>query len=127
MNLLNNHHYIKNNFDVTQKQNNVKNDKESENTTSFNNVLNRQAELQNKISFSKHANMRISSRNINLSSEQIDRLENGVHKARNKGINDSLVLIDDLALVVNIKNNIVVTAVENNDKVFTNIDGAVIA
>ncbi len=127
MNLLNNHHYIKNNFDVTKKQNSVQKDVRKDTSISFNDVLNKQTELQNKIAFSKHANMRINSRNITLTNEQMDRLEEGVSKARSKGINDSLVLIDDLALVVNVKNNVVVTAVENNDKVFTNIDGAVIA
>ncbi len=126
MNLLNNHHYIKNSFDVTKKQNNLQKDINKDDSVSFNDVLNKQAELQSKVSFSKHANMRINSRNINLTNEQMNRLEQGIDKARNKGINDSLVIIDNLALVVNVKNNIVVTAVENNDKVFTNIDGAVI-
>lgn len=126
MNLLDNHHYIKNNFDVT-KSTTKTNNTTTENKISFTDVLSKQAELQNKVSFSKHANMRINARNINLTTEQMDRLEQGVDKARTKGINDSLVLIDDLALVVNVKNNVVVTAVENNDKVFTNIDGAVIA
>ncbi len=126
MNLLNNHHYIKNNFDCTNKQTNTQNNNK-DNKIDFNEVLSKQAELQNKVVFSKHANMRINARNINLTNDQMERLEEGVSKARNKGINDSLVLLDDLALVVNVKNNTVVTAVENNNKVFTNIDGAVIA
>ncbi len=140
MNILNNHHYIKNNFDVANNKVNLEQninttDNNVENKVSFKDLLSQraqaqtqaQSQLNNKVVFSKHANMRINSRNINLTSEQIDRLEVGVDKARTKGINDSLVLIDDLALVVNVRNNIVVTAVENNDRVFTNIDGAVIA
>ncbi len=48
-------------------------------------------------------------------------------QAREKGINDSLVLVDNVALIVNVKNNVVVTAVdESKDKIFTNIDGAII-
>jgi len=76
--------------------------------------------------FSKHANMRLDARQIQLSGEQMQRLENGVAKAQNKGIRDGLVLIDNLALVVNITNKVVVTALNQQDQVFTNIDGAVI-
>lgn len=77
--------------------------------------------------FSKHANERLQSRNIDLSKTQLERLEQGTNKAREKGIKESLVMVDDLAFIVNVKNNTVVTAVNNSeDGVFTNIDGAVI-
>jgi len=78
------------------------------------------------VQFSKHANMRLNARDIQLDGEQIRRLEQGVEKAQNKGIRDSLVLIDNIALVVNITNKVVVTALNQQDQVFTNIDGAVI-
>lgn len=81
----------------------------------------------NELKFSKHANERLASRNIDLTDEQFKRLESGAKKAGEKGINESLVMVDDLAFIVNIKNNTVVTAVNNGeDRVFTNIDGAVI-
>lgn len=81
---------------------------------------------QKELKFSKHANDRLSSRNIDLSKEQLERLENGANKAREKGIKESLVMIDDIAFVVNLKNNVVITALGNTeDAVFTNIDGAV--
>ena len=73
--------------------------------------------------------MRLENRNINLSAEQSKRLENGVQKASEKGIKESLVLIDSLAFIVNVPNKTVVTAMdqmESNDNIFTNIDGAVI-
>ena len=36
-------------------------------------------------------------------------------------------MVDDFAFIVNVNNNTVITAVdENEDRVFTNIDGAVI-
>lgn len=81
------------------------------------------------LKFSKHAVMRLADRNINLSSEQSKRLENGVQKAGEKGIHDSLVLLDSLAFIVNVPNKTVVTAMEQNEadkNIFTNIDGAVI-
>ena len=71
--------------------------------------------------------MRLNDRKVSLSSEQIKRVESGIEKASQKGINDSLVLVDDIALVVNVKNKVVITAMNgNNDNIFTNIDGAVI-
>lgn len=77
--------------------------------------------------FSKHANERLLSRNIDLSAVQLERLQNGTNKAREKGINESLVMVDNLAFIVNVRNNVVVTAVnDTEDAVFTNIDGAVI-
>ncbi len=81
-----------------------------------------------ELKFSKHASERLVSRNIDLSKGQMDRLVGGTMKAKAKGINESLVVVDDLAFIVNVKNNTVVTAVgESDDKIFTNIDGAVIA
>jgi flagellar operon protein len=80
------------------------------------------------LKFSKHANARLATRNINLSEDQMERLESGTTKAREKGIRESLVMVDDLAFIVNIKNNTVVTALgDSTDSVFTNIDGAVIS
>ena len=82
----------------------------------------------NELVFSKHANERLISRNIDLSEAQLERLQNGTRRAEEKGIKESLVMVDNLAFIVNVRNNTVITAVnEKDDKVFTNIDGAVIA
>lgn len=80
-----------------------------------------------RLKFSKHANERLANRNINLSETQMERLESGTTKAREKGIRESLVMVDNMAFIVNVKNNTVVTALgDSSDSVFTNIDGAVI-
>lgn len=79
--------------------------------------------------FSKHAAARLTDRNITLSDNQIERLNDGTKKAGEKGIQESLVIVDHLAFIVNIPNNTVITAMdqtETNENVFTNIDGAVI-
>lgn len=81
------------------------------------------------IKFSKHASNRLSDRNIELTSGQMERLGDGMKKAGEKGIRESLVLVDELAFIVNTKNNMVITAMdqtETKDNIFTNIDGAVI-
>lgn len=93
---------------------------------SFQEVLN--SVKSNELVFSKHANERLLSRNIDLSDSQLERLQNGTRRAEEKGIKESLVMVDNLAFIVNVRNNTVITAVnEKDDKVFTNIDGAVIA
>ena len=80
-----------------------------------------------ELRFSKHANERLTSRNIRLSAEQKERLQGGVDKASQKGIRDSLVMVDNMAFIVNVTNRTVITAVgEGDDKIFTNIDGAII-
>lgn len=82
---------------------------------------------ENTLTFSKHANLRLQNRNIDLQEEQVNRLESGVDKAREKGIKESLVLMDDLAFVVSVKNSVVITVMgDTEERVFTNIDGAVI-
>lgn len=94
---------------------------------SFKSIFNNRLEENSSIHFSKHASMRLNDRNVSLSSEQIKRVESGINMASQKGINDSLVLVDDIALVVNVKNKVVITAMNNgNENIFTNIDGAVI-
>lgn len=95
----------------------------------FKDYLSNSINKKSEVEFSKHANHRLMDRNINLSSDQIERLNNGVDIAREKSINESLVLMDNLAFIVNIKNNTVITAVDSKDiknNAFTNIDGAVI-
>lgn len=82
-----------------------------------------------EVSFSKHASERLNSRNIHLTETQMQRLNQGIEQARDKNINESLVMLDNLAFIVNVKNNTVITALDKGGEanhVFTNIDGAVI-
>ena len=82
------------------------------------------------IKFSKHASGRLSERNIELTDSQRARLNAGMQAADAKGINETLVMVDQLAFIVNVKNQTVITALDGKDaqqNVFTNIDGAVIA
>ena len=83
-----------------------------------------------KIKFSSHASKRLESRNIQLSNKDLEKLNNAIEKAELKGAKDSLVMMDDTAFIINIKNKTVVTAlpVENgSENVFTNIDSVVFA
>lgn len=98
---------------------------------SFEEILKRKQDVagSTELKFSKHAAMRLADREISLSAEQSERLESGVNRAGEKGIRESLVIVDSLAFIVNVPNRTVVTAIDQDGAdhaVFTNIDGAVI-
>lgn len=96
---------------------------------SFSQVLDTLLREQEGVSFSKHAAQRAAQRSIDLSADNIARLNAGVRLAEEKGLGDTLILVDKTAFVVNVPNNLVITAVHGTDldgNVFTNIDGTVI-
>ena len=87
----------------------------------FEEVLN----SEKKLKFSAHAQKRMESRNITINSDEMKKIEESVAKLRNKGCQDSVILSQDRAYVISIKNNTVVTIVDEGslkDSVFTNID-----
>jgi flagellar operon protein len=87
----------------------------------FEDVLN----SEKKLKFSAHAQKRMESRNITINSDEKKKIEESVAKLRNKGCQDSVILSQDRAYVISIKNNTVVTIVDEGslkDSVFTNID-----
>lgn len=83
-----------------------------------------------ELKFSAHASTRIKSRNIDLTPEVMGKLEKAVSGAASKGARDSLILMKNLAFIVNIPNRTVITAMDGEslkENIFTNIDSAVIA
>jgi len=81
------------------------------------------------VKFSQHAQDRLKARNINLTTNDLARLEGAVNSVAQKGGKESLVMMGDAALVVSIRNRTVVTAMDRTQmqgNVFTNIDSAVI-
>lgn len=88
------------------------------------------AEAAAGLHISHHAQERLAQRRIPLSGETWGRVLAAVARVAEKGGRDSLVLVDNLALVVNVPNRTVVTAVDGEsmkERVFTQIDSAVIA
>lgn len=99
------------------------------NEVSFKEVLKSKSEEDSQLKFSRHASVRLEQRGIQLTKGQMERLSDGTAKAGQKGIKDSLVIVDELAFIVNVPNQMVITAMDSADattNVFTNIDGAVI-
>ena len=95
------------------------------NGKTFQEILNEQ--LNQRISFSKHASQRTEERNIQISESDLNRLDDACDKAQQKGIKDALIVMDDSAFIVNAPNKVVITVVDKNEmknNIFTNIDGA---
>ncbi len=95
----------------------------------FGAVLQETIKKNEGLKFSKHAEFRLQSRNIRLTQAQTDKISEAVTKADEKGVKDTLVMMDGLAFVVNVQSRTVITAVNSSElkeNVFTNIDGAVI-
>ena len=96
--------------------------------SSFKEMLHRELN-SGEVKFSQHALKRLETRGIKLSQQDLMRLEGAVEKAAGKGAKDSLVLMNDLALIVSVANKTVITAIDGDNRrenVFTNIDSAVI-
>lgn len=86
-------------------------------------------QVKQPLKFSAHASQRLQERKINIDPQTMSKVSDAIDKAEAKGIEDTLVLTTDAALIVNVKNRTVITAMDKgslNGNVFTNIDGAVI-
>jgi len=88
------------------------------------------ASVQQGVQFTNHAQKRLEKRNIALNDDGIARLAQAVDKAEKRGGKESLVLMDDIAFLVNVKERLVITAVDQDHRgegVFTQIDSVVFA
>ena len=68
-------------------------------------------------------------RNIHMDAQNMTRLNDGVKRVAEKGGQAAIVLMDDSAFLVSVKNRTVITAIARDQlkaHVFTNIDSAVI-
>ena len=82
------------------------------------------------VQFSTHAAKRIERRDLDLDAGRLNRLNSAISRAAEKGAKNSVVMLDDLAVVVDVRDRKVVTAInaqQGKERVFTNIDSVVIA
>ncbi len=96
---------------------------------SFNEVFRSELNGGDGIQFSKHAEARIHSRGIKMDAETVGRLVRAIEKAGEKGARETLILDNDSAYVVSVKNKIVITVFDKDSLrqgVVTAIDSAVI-
>lgn len=95
----------------------------------FDAILQTTVDKGNALKFSAHAKERLALRNINLSGEDLNRMNDAVNKAASKGARQSLLVMDNQAFIVSVTNRTVITALDGGsmkENVFTNIDSAVI-
>ncbi len=79
--------------------------------------------------FSRHAQDRMTRRNIEISADELDRMKGAVDQAEKKGVKESLFLLDHNAFIVSVENRTVITALDRENvknNMFTNIDSAVL-
>jgi flagellar operon protein len=98
--------------------------------TNFANEL--QSALEPKyeaLTISNHARQRLEQRGISINEVRWEQIGEKVQEAKKKGVKESLVLLNDAALIVSAKNNTVITAMnrsEASDQIFTNINGTIL-
>jgi len=83
-----------------------------------------------EVKFSNHAQQRLEKRQISLTEDGLARLSQAVDKASQRGGRESMVLMDDMAFIVNVKDRVIVTALDSASRregVFTQIDSVVFA
>jgi flagellar operon protein len=96
----------------------------------FGAALSRESARLDSLKISSHAQKRLNSSQVTFSESDVQRLDGAVRLATEKGANQSLIMLDNLALVVSVKNRVVITAVDDGrarEGIFTNIDSVVIA
>lgn len=84
---------------------------------------------KNRVSFSQHALERMRTRNLNLSDQDLAKLDRTVDAMSEKGARESLIYLSGIALVVSVANRTVITAMDGSQtkqNIFTNIDSAAI-
>jgi flagellar operon protein len=95
----------------------------------FKQVFNEAVAGSSNLKFSQHALDRLSRRGVDIDGQTVSRLDNAVTAAGKKGAGQSLVLLDEMAFLVSVKNRTIITAMETSkmkEGVFTKIDSAVI-
>lgn len=110
---------------LTEKKN-VKNESIKQD---FSSILNEKLEKSNLLQFSKHSKERIEQRGIEITDTLIKQLNTAADVARTKGAKDVVMIGSDAAFIVNIPNNVIITAMNGNEmknNIFTNIDSAVL-
>ncbi|MGE1161784.1 TIGR02530 family flagellar biosynthesis protein [Peribacillus simplex] len=82
-----------------------------------------------KLIISKHAQMRINERNIEIPRQTWKQITDKANEAKKMGVTESLIITNNAALIVSTKKNKVITVMDRDEasaQIFTNINGTII-
>lgn len=88
-----------------------------------------QKQQEQSVNFSKHAQQRVEERGIELTPDLMERLAGATEKAQEKGAVNILAFGAEQAFIINVPQSRVITTMtsaEMRERVFTNIDAAVL-
>lgn len=120
------HAAIKNGIEAIKSKSTAQ---KAQNIPSFSTHLHQSISSLNTLNISKHANERLQQRGIEIDDAKWKAIEEKVTQAKKMGIKESLVLLNNAALIVSAKNNTVITAMDRDEatnQIFTNINGTII-
>lgn len=116
---------------VNQNQNQTRNlNPANGQSLDFKAMLHNEINKSQEVKFSKHALDRLQERNIELTTQEVNKINNAITKAATKGIKETLIIMENKAFIASVPNRTVITAATDQqlkDNVFTNIDGAIFA
>ncbi len=94
----------------------------------FQSLLQKEIDKNQNLKFSKHALERLEERKIQLTNHEVNKLSDAINKAAEKGIRETLIVMDNKAFIASVPNRTVITAATDKqlkENIFTNIDGAI--
>lgn len=116
-------------YTVNPGQTNTRTQGSDKSNSEFGQLLRQTIQQKQQLVFSKHAQQRMDSRQIQISPQLLSQMNSAVEQASGKGIKDALMISGQTAFIVNVPSRTVVTTMsgqEMTNNIFTNIDGAVI-
>ena len=99
--------------------------RQSNQDPSFTNFLEKEVQEDKNVRFSKHAQKRLEERKVSMDGDEYLKLKEGIDKLKEKGGKDSLIVTNEAAYIVDVDNEMVVTAFDKDDmseNVVTKID-----
>ena len=98
------------------------------NQSNFAQILDQYTAIE-PLKISKHASERMQLRDISISDQEWNVITKKVSEAKQKGVKQPLVILDQATLIVSAANHTVITALdrhETKEQLFTNIDGTIV-
>lgn len=86
-------------------------------------------QIEHGVILSKHAARRLEERDLKIDNNEYLKIRDAINKLKQKGGQDSLVITDKAAYIVDVNNNKIVTAIDKDnmaENVFTKIDSTLV-